>query len=60
MQQYQDKQIIKYEPNFISEQLKIQFPPRQPCQKCNKVHYYIIDKEICELTNNFTTMSFSK
>lgn len=60
MQLNQDKQIIKYEPNLINEQLKIQFPPRQPCQKCNKVHYYNIDKEICELTNNFTTMSFNK
>jgi hypothetical protein len=60
MQQNQDKQIIKYEPNLINKQLKIQFPPRQSCDKCNKVHYYIIDKEICELTNIFTTMSFNK
>ncbi len=60
MQLNQDKQIIKYEPNLISEQFKIQFPPRQSCPKCNKVHYYNIDKEICELSNNFTAMSFSK
>ena len=45
-------QIIKYDPtNF--------FPPREKCNKCNKVHYYNTDKEICDLSNNMSFLNIN-
>lgn len=52
--------IIKYEPNLINKNFKLYFPPRQPCSICNKVHYNNVDKDICQLSQNFIFMNINK
>ena len=61
-----NNQIIKYEPNLIYSQLNqanqvnnIYLPPREVCPKCNKVHYYNTDKEMCMLTEKISFLSMN-
>ncbi len=54
---YSNNQIIKYEPNIYMN--TIIFPPRDKCNKCNQVHYYNTDKEICELSNNMSLLNIN-